>query len=420
MKLSRNGRLVLACAVSSALLLGVSACGNGTIGYLWVLAGTSSSNTIGNVITGYKINQDNGNLTEIVGSPFPAGAGGTGAPVYSVVVPGGRYLYTLNSNEPQNSVGLFSVGGDGVLASQGYTATSGGTPVWFDQGTGYLYVLDRVSEARDSSGNAPACTSPTLPNNTAPCGSVQVFSIDSTTGLLTAVLNNSIKVDNKAINYFPVGPNPSRIKVVGSSVVVLNGDDTATIFGIGAGGQLTSSANSLQILDQSASTTFTSMTSGGNYLYLTDGTHNLINQYTVTNGVLQPGTGSPFTNAISGTTPVWTLTSTSGSASYVYVLNSGSSVANAGTGTISAFVVTPSNGRLTPLPGLNGQISTGANPVCMINDPSNQFVYTSNGDGTVTGFQRQNGTGNLRALQRGSQFTANGKPTCLVSSGITS
>ena len=420
MKLSSNGRWSLACVVSIALMLGVSGCGNGTIGYLWVLAGQSSSNTVGNVITGYKIDDNTGNLTEIVHSPFTAGAGGTGAPQYSVVVPGGRYLYTVNLNEPTNSVVLFSVGGDGVLAAQQEYGTVGATPAWFDLGSGFLYVLDRVSPARDASGKAPACTSPTMANNTAPCGSVEVFAVDSGTGLLTPVLNNTIKVDNKATAYFPVGPNPSRLKVVGGSVVVLNGDDTATIFGANSNGQLTTSANSLQILDQSASTNFTSMTTGGNFLYLTDGTHNQINQYTVTNGVLQPGQGSPFANSTASTTPVWTLTAANGTQSYLYVLNSGSSVANQGAGSISLYSVDNSNGRLTPLAGLNSQSVTGAFPVCMVNDPSNKYLYTSNGDGTVTGFQRDVGTGNLTGLRRGKQFTANGKPTCLVSSGITS
>ncbi len=426
MKLSGNGRWLLACAVSIALILGASGCGNGTIGYLWVLAGQSSSNTVGNAITAFKIDDNTGNLTEVVHSPFAAGAGGTGAPQYAVVVPGGRYLYTVNLNEPTNSVVLFSVGGDGVLASQQAYGTVGATPAWFDLGGSYLYVLDSVSPARDATGKAPACTSPTLANNTAPCGSVEVFSVDATTGLLTPVLNNSIKVNNVAINYFPVGPNPSRIKAVGGSVVVLNGDDTATIFGQGGGGQLTTTANSLQILDQSASTNFTSMTTGNSYLYLTDGTHNQIFQYTVTNGVLQPGQGSPFPNIVTSTTPVWTLTATDGTQSYLYVLNSGSSNANQGAGSISAYSVDSANGRLTALGGvsggttLNSQYTTGANPVCMVNDPSNKYVYTSNADGTVTGFQRRQGIGDLQQLRRGSQFTANGKPTCLVASGITS
>ena len=420
MKLSGSGRWLLACAVSIAVVLGVSACGNGTIGYLWVLAGKSSTNTVGNVITGYKISDNTGNLTEIVHSPFTAGAGGSGAPQYSVVVPGGRYLYTVNLNEPTNSVVLFSIGGDGVLAPQQAYGTVGATPAWFDLGGGFLYVLDSVSPARNSAGVAPACTSPTLSANKAPCGSVEVFSVDSTTGLLTPVLNTSIKVNNAATSYFPVGPNPSRIKVVGGSVVVLNGDDTATIFGQGSNGQLTTSANSLQVLDQSASTTFTSMTTGGSYLYLTDGTHNLINQYTVTNGVLQPGSGSPFANVVANTTPVWTLSAADGTQSYLYVLNSGSSSANSGAGSISVYSVDSANGRLTQLAGLNSQYTTGANPVCMVSDPTNRYLYTSNADGTVTGFQRRQGIGDLQALRRGSQFVASGKPTCLVTSGITS
>ena len=418
MKLSRNGRLLLACAVSIALMLGVTSCGGGTIGYLWVMAGQGASNTVGNVITGYKIDDYTGNLTEIVHSPFTAGSGGTGAPVYGAVLAGGRYLYTVNQNEPTNSVQLFSVGGDGVLSAQQSYGSVGGTPAWMDLSGGYLYVLDKVSPARNSSNVAPACTSPTNSANTAPCGSVEVFQVTTDTGLLTPVLNTSIRVNNVAISYFPVGPNPSRIKVVGSNVVVLNGDGTVTIFAIGGNGQLTTTANSLQIIDQSATTNFTSVTTGGSYLYLTDGTNNRIFQYTVSNGVLQPVSGSPYSNVVGSTTPMWTVSATDGTNQFLYVLNAGSTTQ--GTGTISLYQVNSSTGHLDALSGLNSQASTGAFPMCAVVDSTSRYLYTANADGTVTGFRRSQGIGNLAGLQRGSQFTASGKPTCLVTSNITS
>lgn len=420
MKFGKNGRLLLACAVSIALMLGMSACGGGTVGYLWVLAQQTSSSTAGNTIFGYKIDDFTGNLTEIVKSPFASGS--KGIPVNAVVLPGGRYLYTVNQGEPTNSVALFSVGGDGVLTFQQGFGSTGATPVWMDIGTGYIYVLDRVSPARNAAGVAPACASPTLAANTAPCGSVEVFQISSDgTGNLTPVLNTSIKVNNQGITYFPVGPAPTRLKYTTSGVIVINGDGTITSFGIGGGGQLTTSANSTQVLDSTGQSTITSITSGGSYIYLTDGLNNRIFQYTSSNGVLQPVNGSPYTNLVSNTTPVWTLTSTdSSNNTYLYVLNSGATNSTTATGSISAFSVA-SDGRLTGLGGLNNQFKTGGFPVCILKDPSNQYLYSSNGDGSITGFQVRQGLGTLTDLRRGSQFKlSSGSATCLVTSGILS
>jgi hypothetical protein len=60
----------------------------------------------------------------------------------------------------------------------------------------------------------------------------------------------------------------------------------------------------------------------------------------------------------------------------------------------------------------------GNGPVCMVEDPSSQYVYTSNAnDGSVTGkFINQN-TGQLSNLSRGSTFPATGLATCLAVSG---
>ena len=53
----------------------------------------------------------------------------------------------------------------------------------------------------------------------------------------------------------------------------------------------------------------------------------------------------------------------------------------------------------------------------MVEDPSNQYIYTSNGDGTVTGKVLFAPSGQLSNLSRGSQFTATGQATCLAVSG---
>ena len=87
MKLSRIGRVSMALVVSVAMGLGMTACGGGTIGFMWVLG------TQYNQIGAFKIDDFTGNLTTPPGSPF--GSGGTN-PVSLVVKPGGRFLYVIN------------------------------------------------------------------------------------------------------------------------------------------------------------------------------------------------------------------------------------------------------------------------------------------------------------------------------------
>ena len=87
MTLSRIGRISRALVASMAVVLGMSACGGYTVGFMWVLG------TQYNQIAGFKIDDFTGNLTTIPHSPFPSG--GTN-PVSLVVKPGGRYLYVIN------------------------------------------------------------------------------------------------------------------------------------------------------------------------------------------------------------------------------------------------------------------------------------------------------------------------------------
>ncbi len=391
----------------------MTSCGGGTIGYLWVMEGKAASNAAGNTITGYKIDNNTGNLTEIVHSPFTS----TGInPTMAVVKPGGRYVYVLNQNDPSNAVAEFSVGGDGVLTFQQAFGSQGGTPQWMDISTGgdFLYVLDAVSPNTTS-----MCASATGLLSV-PCGSVTVFAINSDTGRLTLVQNQSVKVNGTYLTYTTTGPAPSRIKVLSSgALIVVNGDQTVTSLQVGTAGQLTVNANSTQVIDAPpAVDNITSITTGGSYLYLTDAANNRILQYTVSStGVLQPVTGGQVANFPSGVTPVWTLTDSANK--FLYVLNQGNSSTTTPKSSISVYTI-QSNGNLTQLPSSLNPFAVGSGPVCMIEDPSKQWVYTSNQDGTVTGYHIDHAQGVLAALQHGSTFQAQGRPACLVVSGITS
>ncbi|GAC1432942.1 MAG: hypothetical protein NVSMB62_29430 [Acidobacteriaceae bacterium] len=87
MTLSRIGRFTRALVASVAVGLGMTACGGGTIGFMWVLG------TQYNQIAGFKIDQYTGNLTQTVNSPY---ASGGKTPVSIAVRTGGRYVYVVN------------------------------------------------------------------------------------------------------------------------------------------------------------------------------------------------------------------------------------------------------------------------------------------------------------------------------------
>ena len=114
MKLSLFGRLTMALLASVALGLGMTACGGGTIGYMWVLGQQY------NQIAGFKIDDFTGNLTTVPTSPFSTGGA---TPVSIVVKTGGRYVYVINQGTGGTSTAAgagqsvveFAVGGDGTL-----------------------------------------------------------------------------------------------------------------------------------------------------------------------------------------------------------------------------------------------------------------------------------------------------------------
>jgi 6-phosphogluconolactonase (cycloisomerase 2 family) len=413
MRLSRIGRFSLALAVSVALGLGMTACGGGTIGYIWVLG--AQYNQIG----GFKVDNFSGNLTSVLRSPFSSN--GTN-PVSLVIKPGGRYLYVVNKGNSTTSgnISLFSVGGDGVLTFQQSYTSRGSSPVWaqIDATGGFLYVLDTLYP-----------DTPTYPNPNG-LGDITVFSIDNSTGRLQLVPNQQIRDSNQTqLTFFPVGPNPTMMRVSNGCMFTINsGNQTVFPYSIGTSGQLTLTANS------SISTgagNLTSISTSGTYVYLTDAAATAdsaggrILPYTVTASTcaLNTLTGGAVNNLALTSNPVNTFADNR--ARSLYVLNRSSTDPNNRASSISAYTIDSTNGRLAPL-GTGGSASAGnpyavgSGPACMVEDTSNQYIYTANNiDSTITGFRIDSNSGELRNLTRGSTFPTVGQPTCLALSGNT-
>ena len=406
MKLSRIGRLSKALVVSVAMGLGMTACGGGTVGYMWVLG------TQYNQIAGFKIDNFTGNLTNTVGSPYSSG--GTN-PTMLVVKAGGRYVYVINKGVSavgttaavQGNIAEFAVGGDGTLTFQQIFQSQGTTPVWAttDSSGNFLYVLDQL--APDASGN----------------GSITVFAIAGDTGRLQLVPNQQVKNANGTqLTYFPVGKSPTMVRLSGGSCLYTldSADQTIFPYSVGSGGQLTLTTNGNGGITTGAAK-LTSINTGGSYVYLTDagavGTPGQILPYTVgTSCALNTLTGGAVQNLSLASNPVYSLTDNRGR--YLYIVNQSTTNSQNANSTISAFTIDPSSGKLQAIGDTSNPYPVGSGPVCMVEDPSSQYVYTSNSvAGTVTGKIINQNTGQLSDLRRGSTFPATGLATCLAVSG---
>jgi 6-phosphogluconolactonase (cycloisomerase 2 family) len=400
MTLSRIGRISKAFVVSMAVILGMSACGGYTVGFMWVLG------TQYNQISGFKIDDYTGNLTNMVNSPYSSG--GTN-PVSIAVRTGGNFVFVVNkgtvkvggASNGDGNVAVFAVGQDGILTFQASYSTAGNTPVWAatDGSGSYLYVLDSQAPDFATTGN----------------GSITVFGVDGSTGRLQLVPNQLIKdSQGHQLNYFEVGPVPTMLRVGGNCVYTLNsGDQTIYPYGIGSGGQLVVQVNSRV---QTGTVNMTSLNVTGNNIYLTDAGTNKIIPYTAGSGCsLAAQVGGAVTNLPLTENPVFSMTDSRNK--FLYVLNHGTTNSNQANSTISAFVIL-STGALVPISDPQNPYPVGSGPVCMVEDPSNQYVYTSNfNDSTVTGKYINQNTGQLSALSRGSQFPASGLQSCLAVSG---
>jgi 6-phosphogluconolactonase (cycloisomerase 2 family) len=391
-----------------AVVLGMSACGGYTVGFMWVLG------TQYNQIAGFKIDDYTGNLTTMVNSPYPSA--GTD-PVSIAVRVGGNFVFVVNkgtytsgvSNHDGN-VAVFAVGEDGVLSFQATYATAGQSPVWAagDGTGGYLYVLD---------AQAPSTA------QIAGDGDITVFSVDGSTGRLQIVQNQNLKIPvgqpgaGQLLNYYEVGQVPTMLRASGSCLYALDSDNTVYSYGVAGAGQLSTVTSPSK---PTGAVNATSINVSGGNIYITDAgstisTGGAILPFSAAaNCTLGPSVGV-VANLAGTQNPMYSLTDSKGK--FLYVVNKNSTNSLTPNSSISAFSIL-STGELSPISDPQNPYSVGNGPVCMVEDPSNQYVYTSNyNDGSLTGKYINSQTGQLSDLPRGSTFAATGQATCLAVSG---
>jgi 6-phosphogluconolactonase len=413
MKFRNLGQVVLASVVSIGLCLGVTSCSTSyTVGFLYVL-GVSTNNGQTGQISGYKINNNTGQLTPIKKSPF--GSAGIN-PIRAVVMPNGRFLYVLNSKAAGTSGGniaLFTIGGDGVLTYQASYSSQGNIPISLAAASGgsYLYALDQ--EVLDANGNVVNDGN----------GAITAFSVDSNTGRLSLITNQQVLTSSGGqLPYFPVGKQPTAFGPINNSTFVVSSIYTVdsadqSIFPYTLNpnnGQLAVTQNGPQ---RTGATRISVIGGNARYVFLLDAATNLILPYTYgSNGALQTVVGGSYPNDATVSNPSDLVVDSKNVRLYIANAGPNTNPTNAASA-VSAYSIVPNGttGLLQPI----GQepFTAGSQPTCILEDPSDQYLYTGNfASNTVTGKKIDSNTGTLTDLPRGSSWAANGSPTWCVAS----
>jgi len=346
--LKRAAALLLVCA---GVGLGLS-CTTTSSHYLYATIPASSE------IVEYREDPNSGVLTQLADSPIPAGQG-----VQAIVVhPSKKFLYTANSGStPTGNISLFTISSAGSLTEVTPRTDVGSVPTLLAMDTAgtYLYVGNSVSN------------------------DISVFSINSSTGALTAVAQLSGPTAQ-------IGTTPLNMKLSpsGSSlyVTVQAGVGYIEVFPVSKGvigrptvGPFQTGTNPFGLV----------IDSSGKYLYTANTTDNSLSEFTInsSNGSLTPLQNSPIGQTY--ISPVALLIDKSGK--YLYVANQGSS-------NLSAYTI-GSDGALTVLS--TSPFGTGSNPSFISMDPSGNYLFVGNqgSSAAVQSFSLQSSTGTLTSVQ---------------------
>ena len=442
MKFRKFGKTLLTAALSSAIVFSLSSCVRSfTVGYLYV-TGTVTATPSGNgIITGFKIDNNTGKLVSLHGGIVSSGGAN---PVRIILLSGGRFVYVLNrgSNASGGSVCTvadpcknanivqYVVGGNGVLTPQQTYFTQGINPFRLipDASGTYLFALDHDAP----SGSDVYCQQ--LFTQTG-CGDITVFAINSSTGRLSLVTNGQLTSSSggTSVTYFPTPSNPVDFVLAGGYVMTVSGTQftgqTVYPYSTSTGnGQLTVSSSVPQVINNGSGGLLrqaTAIVYAGQKVYVLDNeaiapstTPGQIIPFTVgANGALSSLVGGAVADDATGTDPIYLILENKGK--FVYVANQSGADASTGS-TIAGFTLDPTSGTLSPTP--NSPWGVGANPVCMLEDPSNQFIYTANSTGnSVTGRRVNPISGTLDNLNSSNKndFALTGPASWCVATGRT-
>ena len=367
--------LVVACPAPTAVLSSLSgspyAAGAGPWGvaqdpkgrFLFV------TNNAGATVSGYAASSSDGSLTALSGSPFAVGSG----PMGIAEDPTGSFLYVANNGS--GNVSAYAIGSDGALtavAGSPYAAGAAPVSLTVDPSGKFLYVashavasggnifaftiaagtgaLTAIAGSPFTAGTGPQCVA-TDPagkylyvanyGNTNGTSSVSGYTIDSSTGVLTAMTNSP-----SSNNLWVVGATPQDLTFdpTGAYLYVTNVNaNYISAYAVDSTGALTALSSSPFATGKGP--WGATLDSTGKFLLVANSASNTVSVYSITasTGALVPVTGSPFT-AGAGPLGIGAMVG------FVYV-------ANQNDNTLSAYKLNASSGSLMEL-----GVSLGVDP----------------------------------------------------------
>ncbi len=409
--------LVGLCALSLFLL----SCGSSSSrpsGLLYVL--TEGSNGTGDNVSSFAIDLKSGNLSLInsnASTCTPAG-GSCGLPLNIILDPTGATAFVLNQGIPSAStpptIYSYTVNSDGSLGTPtpAATLTSGDTAIAMtrDPAGKFLFVIDQ--------GMDPSATNCQYqPQNGFPniqCASISVFTMQSGSGSLSPVTGSP----------FPVGRIPTALSVVaftppGNAVLpcattteflyvtfnldpALHNDNTLGAFCVDSTGEpkdltppnlpYATQPDPLSVLAVN-----TGENSGGLFVYVGNqgSVTGAVSVFQVCTAINTVCTAQDLTKLVPvgsptsvGQNPVGMVVDPTNN--FLYVVNEVSS-------NVYGFRIGTTAGTLTPLTPAN--LQTGSQPVAMAMHSSGKFLYTSNnGSSNISAFTVSTTSGTMSSL----------------------
>ena len=456
MKLRKLGLTLLLTLAAAGMTLGLTSCSaDHTVGYIYVLG------TQYNQINVFRESNNNGTLFSVTA---PLSSGGT-FPIRALTAQGSRFLYVLNQGAPvettidsgsgtqgissytSSNVTLFSIGGYGQLSQQLQYPSQGigSQRIAVNSAGNLLFVLDKYApqgrttdtaatvSVYSASETAPAnypCQDTANPHIFHPVGAVTVFSIDPSTGRLQVQVNQR----QQGLSYFPVGCNPVDFHLTASYLYTMDagsptsGDvQTVNVLAVAATGQLTPTQTSSIFVNPGGAVNISAINgdNSNRYIYLIDSQYNMLYLYTIgANGALTAITGSPYMNVQNSQAggPVQSIVDSTGK--FLYVINGGTATGiNSANADVGGYDINQTTGYLdTPTQSSPTNLSesgTVSGPVCIFEDPTNQYIYVAgSADNSITGRRIDPNDGVLTPLNGPVAFPTVGTPSwCL---GISS
>lgn len=339
--------LVLVFVVASI----ASCIGCGTTASHYVYATIPAANQV----KAYREDPNSGTLTEIAGSPYPAGDGANSA----VLHPSGKFLYVANPGQNENDISLFLIASNGTL-----TEVTPRTPIGpqasqpqllvMDPAGGYLYVMNTGS------------------NN------ISVFSIDGSNGALTQLIDPLTQLPYPPT---PVGLPPLNMQLTPSGnylYVTAVGAPDGWIYGFSvSAGVLTALPFPNPISSDGINPTGLAIDPKGSFLYAANTSSNCISIFSIgASGALSELQNCALSVNVS---PVSLILDPKGA--YLYVANQGS-------GNIGVYSISSTTGYPTILTTSSntGAFYTKGSPSFLVSDPGGEYLFVGS-QGSSAGIQ---------------------------------